>query len=167
MIRITQQKNAKSAKRCYSSADYYREGQGIVGSWGGKGESRLGLDGTVDRSPSAGCATTWTQGPEIAVTVQMRSKRTVGYNFKFSVSKSVSLLYAMSGDQAILNAFLAAVDETMREMEGEMKTRVRKAGQDTRPHYWQHGLGGIHPYYFLPVDGFAIRNCRFMFLCST
>ena len=45
--------------------------------------------------------------------------------------KSVSLLYAMSGDQGIMDAFRGAVDETMREIETEMKTRVRKDGQDT------------------------------------
>ena len=61
----------------------------------------------------------------------MRSKRTVGYHCTFSVSKSVSLLHAMSGDRAIVDAFCAAVDETMREMEAEMKTRVRKGKQDT------------------------------------
>ena len=44
--------------------------------------------------------------------------------------KSVSLLYAMSGDQGILDAFRAAVDETMRDIEAEMKTRVRKDGKD-------------------------------------
>ena len=65
------------------------------------------------------------------VTVRMRSKRTVGYHFIFSVSKSISLLHAMSGDHAIVDAFRAVVDETMREMEGEMKTRVRKGGQNT------------------------------------
>ena len=37
----------------------------------------------------------------------------------------------MSGDQDILEAFRGAVDETMREMEAEMKTRVRKSLQDT------------------------------------
>ncbi len=37
----------------------------------------------------------------------------------------------MSGDHAIVDAFRAAVHETMREMEGEMKTRVRKGKQDT------------------------------------
>ena len=37
----------------------------------------------------------------------------------------------MSGDQGIMDAFRAAVDETMREMEAEMKTRVRRRGQDT------------------------------------
>jgi hypothetical protein len=38
--------------------------------------------------------------------------------------------YAMSGDQDIMGAFRGAVDDTMREMEAEMKTRVRKRGQD-------------------------------------
>ena len=37
----------------------------------------------------------------------------------------------MSGDEGILDAFRGAVDETMREMEAEMKTRVRRKGQDT------------------------------------
>ena len=37
----------------------------------------------------------------------------------------------MSGDQDILGAFRAAVDETMREIEAEMKTRVRRRRQDT------------------------------------
>ena len=45
--------------------------------------------------------------------------------------KSVSLLYAFSGDHAILNSFRGAVHETMCEMEAEMKTRVRLGGQNT------------------------------------
>ena len=35
-----------------------------------------------------------------------------------------------AGDQHILDAFRSSVDETMREMEGEMKTRVRTGSQD-------------------------------------
>ena len=64
--------------------------------------------------------------------MRTRSNRTVGYNFRFSVSKSVSLLYGMNGDHTILDAFRAAVDEKSicGEMEGEMKSRVRKSGQD-------------------------------------
>ena len=131
MIRITQQKSAKAAKRCYLSADYYREGRGIVGSWGGKGASRLGLNGTVDKFSFRRLCDNLRPRSGTPVTVRMRSKRTVGYHFIFSVSKSVSLLHAMSGDHAIVDAFRAAVDETMCEMEGEMKTRVRKGKQDT------------------------------------
>lgn len=36
----------------------------------------------------------------------------------------------MSGDQDILGAFRSAVDETMQDMEAEMKTRVRVGRQD-------------------------------------
>ena len=50
MIRITQQNNAAAARDYYSTADYYSEGQELVGSWGGKGAARLGLNGTVDKA---------------------------------------------------------------------------------------------------------------------
>ena len=40
------------------------------------------------------------------------------------------MLYALSGDESILDAFRGAVDETMREIESEMKTRVRRKGKD-------------------------------------
>src|SRR5271166_3655087 len=131
MLRITQQSSAKSAKRCFATAEYYSQGRGIFGSWGGKGASRLGLDGIVDRFCFRRLCENLEPRTGKPVTVRMRSKRTVGYTFRFSVPKSVSLLYAMSGDELILDAFRAAADESMREMEGEMKTRVRKGRQDT------------------------------------
>lgn len=131
MIRISQQESASGAKRYYATADYYSEGQELVGSWGGKGTDRLGLSGSVDQlSFERLCDNLHPQTGE-PLTVRTRSERTVGYDFTFSVPKSVSLLYALSGDQGILDAFRGAVDETMREMEAEMKTRVRKDFQDT------------------------------------
>src|SRR5262249_3242355 len=65
------------------------------------------------------------------LTALTQSVRRVGWDFTFSVPKSISLLYALSGDQGIMDAFRASVDETMREIEKEMKTRVRLGGQDT------------------------------------
>src|SRR6266700_8005430 len=125
MIRVSQQNSAAGAKRYYAVADYYSEGQELVGSWGGKGASRLGLSGAVDKfSFERLCDNLDTRTGE-PLTVRTRSERTVGYDFTFSVPKSVSLLYAMSGDDDILQAFRASVDETMREIETEMKTRVR------------------------------------------
>ena len=103
----------------------------MVGSWGGKGASRLGLEGTVDKFSFERLCDNLNPTTGEPLTVRTRSERTVGYDFTFSVPKSVSLLYAMSGDQDILGAFRAAVDETMREMEAEMKTRIRKDRQDT------------------------------------
>src|SRR5208282_3369641 len=131
MIRISQQDSAAGAKRYYATADYYTEGQELVGSWGGKGAARLGLDGTVDKFSFERLCDNLDPRTGMPLTVRTRVERTVGYDFTFSVPKSVSLLYAMSGDQDILGAFRAAVDETMREIEAEMKTRVRQGGQDT------------------------------------
>ena len=129
MIRISQQNSAKDAKR-YHAADYYSEGQELVGSWGGKGATRLGLSGTVDKSAFESLCDNLDPRTGEPLTVRTRSERTVGYDFTFSVPKSISLLYALSGDQEILQAFREAVNETMVEMEAEMKTRVRMGGQD-------------------------------------
>src|SRR6201988_1198153 len=130
MIRVTQQDNAKAAKSYYTTADYYSEGQEIVGSWGGKGAARLGLEGMVDKFSFERLCDNLDPRTGNPLTVRTRSERTVGYDFTFSVPKSVSLLYAMSGDQGIMEAFRGAVADTMREIEAEMKTRVRRKGQD-------------------------------------
>src|SRR6266478_999846 len=130
MIRITQQDSAKDAKRYFATADYYSEGQELVGLWGGQGAARLGLEGTVDKFSFERLCDNLDPKSGEPLTVRTRSQRTVGYDFTFSVPKSVSLLYAMSGDQDILGAFRGAVDETMREIEAEIKTRVRKGGKD-------------------------------------
>src|SRR5438552_2537906 len=131
MIRITQQDSASSAKRYYATADYYSEGQEIVGSWGGQGASRLGLEGTVDKFSFERLCDNLDPRTGKPLTVRSRTERRVGYDFTFSVPKSVSLLYALSGDEGLMDAFRGAVDETMRDMEAEMKTRVRKKGQDS------------------------------------
>src|SRR5260221_7323427 len=133
MLRLTMQASAKDAKRYYAMADYYSEGQELVGLWGGKGASRLGLLGTVDQFSFERLCDNLDPRTGDPLTVRTRTERTVGYDFTFSVPKSVSVLYAMSGDQGIMDAFRSAVDETMREIEAEMKTRVRKERQDTDP----------------------------------
>ena len=107
MIRITQQDSAKDAKRYYATADYYSEGQELVGLWGGKGATRLGLSGTVDKESFERLCDNLDPSTGKPLTVRTRTDRTVGYDFTFSVPKSVSLLYAMSGDEGIMDAFRA------------------------------------------------------------
>ena len=130
MIRITQQDCASGAKRYYAGADYYTQGQELIGLWGGKGAAQLGLQGKVDKLSFDRLCDNLHPATGQQLTARTRSERTVGYDFTFSVPKSVSLLYGLTGDGEILSGFRAAVDETMREMEAEMKTRVRRKGQD-------------------------------------
>ncbi|HEY2787040.1 MAG TPA: MobF family relaxase [Fimbriiglobus sp.] len=130
MLRITQQNNSGAAKKYYAVADYYTEGQELIGEWGGIGAKRLGLEGVVDQASFDKLCDNLDPRTGKALTVRTRSERTVGYDFTFSVPKSVSLLYAMSGDRDILDVFRSAVDETMHDMEAEMKTRVRKDKKD-------------------------------------
>src|SRR6202162_1271656 len=105
MIRITQQDSASAAKSYYTKADYYSEGQELVGSWGGKGASRLGLEGTVDKRSFERLCDNLDPQTGKPLTVRTRTERRVGYDFTFSVPKSVSLLYAMRGGEHILGAF--------------------------------------------------------------
>lgn len=131
MIRVTQQEHADGAKRYYAAADYYTQGQELIGHWGGEGAERLGLSGQVCKEAFEQLCDNLDPGTGKPLTVRTRTERTVGYDFTFSVPKSVSLLYGLTEDAAILEAFRGAVDETMREMESEMKTRVRRRGADT------------------------------------
>src|SRR5258708_7765799 len=123
MLRITQQDSSQGAKKYYGSADYYSEGQELIGSWGGKGARLLGLEGVVGKEAVERLCDNLGPVDGKQLTVRTRSERTVGYDFTFSVPKSVSLLYALSGDQDVMSAFRSAVDETMRDVESEMKTR--------------------------------------------
>ncbi len=130
MLRITQQTNPQQAKRYFTAADYYADGQEIVGGWGGRAAEMLGLAGTVDKASFDRLCDNLdprTGGP---LTARTRTDRTVGYDFTFSVPKSVSLLYGLTGDTDVLAAFRGAVAETMQEIESEAKARVRKGGRD-------------------------------------
>ena len=49
MLRITQQSSPDAAKEYYAAADYYSEGQEIIGRWGGEGARLLGLEGRVSK----------------------------------------------------------------------------------------------------------------------
>jgi len=107
-----------------------REGQEVIGSWGGKGAAMLGVQGTVDKRSFDQLCDNLSPLDGKPLTVRTRTGRTVGYDFTFSVPKSMSMLYALTGDPEILQAFRDAVTETMADIEAEMKTRVRKKGKD-------------------------------------
>jgi conjugative relaxase-like TrwC/TraI family protein len=129
MLRIIQNQQVAGAKNYYSTADYYT-GQELAGEWRGRGARMLGLTGKIEKADwDAMCEHT---NPRTGDSLFQRRKdnRTVGYDLNFHVPKSVSLLYALSKDERLLDAFRDSVDETMNDIEAEMQTRVRKGGRN-------------------------------------
>jgi conjugative relaxase-like TrwC/TraI family protein len=136
MLRITPSTSAKGAKEYFTQSltrddtGYYHEGQELTGSWGGKGAKTLNLSGEVSQKDYFALCDN--RNPETGKQLTPRTKddRRIGFDFTFSAPKSVSVLYELSGDERVLAAYRESVGETMREIEGEMKTRVRKLGSD-------------------------------------
>jgi len=132
MLRITQSKSAQQAKSYYVSGlsreDYYSEGQEVAGNWQGRGAERLGLSGMVDQEAFYALSENRDPATGARLTARINEDRTIGYDFSFHVPKSVSAMYAHTRDEKIVEAMREAVGDTMREIETEMKTRVRLGG---------------------------------------
>ena len=153
MLRITQNAHSAGAKSYYSTADYYSEGQELTGHWQGEAANRLGLEGNVKQAEwDALCDN---QHPQTGkrLTGRTDTDRTVGYDFNFHVPKSVSLLYATTRDERLLDAFREAVDGTMHAMEAEMATRVRKGGRNENRRTANMVWGEFVHFTARPVDG--------------
>jgi conjugative relaxase-like TrwC/TraI family protein len=134
MLRINQQRSADGAKSYFDqemTKEGYYEKDAIIGRWGGKGAERLGLVGNVNRNDFINLCDNRNPNTGRMLTQRTQAKRTVGYDFTFNAPKSVSLLYTLTKDERILATFQSAVQETMKQIEGDVKTRVRQGGQNS------------------------------------
>jgi conjugative relaxase-like TrwC/TraI family protein len=137
-------------------SDYYTKD---VGTWGGKGAEMLGLEREVQRKDFVALANNrWPEASGKRLTARMNksrledvtdkktglpvtdpgtgevqkrevSNRRAGYDFTFSVPKSVSLYLAVNEDKAVEQMIAEALDETMAAIEARMETKVRKGYQ--------------------------------------
>src|SRR6516162_5194009 len=131
MIRITTSHSAIEAEKYFDLAlktsDYYVKEQGV---WGGKGAERLGLQGKVERRDFVALAGNKVPGTQKKLTLRQNttreektrdketgaqildaetgqpvtkevSNRRAGYDFTFSVPKSISLYLAVNDDMLV------------------------------------------------------------------
>ena len=131
MLRIVQNRSPARAAAYFSSADYYSQGQELLGRWGGRGAARLGLSGTVEKADWEALCHNRDPKSGQPLTARLKDGRRVGYDLNFHVPKGLSLLAALTGDGRLVEAFRLSVDETMAELEAEVQTRVRRGGRDT------------------------------------
>ena len=134
MLRITQSISAAAAERYFREelqvADYYADGQTVGGYWGGKGAESLGLCGPVHAEGFTHLLRNEHPVTGDRLTARNDEDRRPGYDFTFSVPKSVSVYLAETRDAGLRSIVHQSVKETMSELEAEMKTRVRKSGAD-------------------------------------
>jgi len=131
MLRVRQSSDSSHAKSYFTKSDYYLGNeQELPGLWRGEGARRLGLSGEVQKDAWDALCENRNPNNGVRLTSRQRADRTIGYDFTFDVPKSVSLLYAETQDDRILNAFRDAVHETMKDIESEAQVRVRKDGKD-------------------------------------
>lgn len=132
MLRIHESTHPADAKRYYTtslaSSDYYMADRTEPGSWGGKGATELGLSGAVTRESFAALCDNLLPDATGPLTSRTKAKRRVGYDFTFCCPKSLAVVHALTGDDALRTAVIEAVSETMELIETEAKCRVRRAG---------------------------------------
>ena len=130
-------KSAKEAeeyftgKRAQQEASYYtRDGQEFAGYWYGKGAERLGLAGR--KVMDAAFVSLLNNEHPVSgeqLTPRMRDDRRPGFDLTFNAPKSVSLVYALTKDDRLIQAFRQMHLDVIAEMEKDAAARVRLNGQ--------------------------------------
>lgn len=128
MLRITISKNGDAAVKYFDQAlskdDYFFAEKEVSGHWRGKAAKRLKLLGKVDRETFIRVVNNQHPKTGERLTVRNVSNRRAGYDYTFNAPKSVSLIYSVTKDKAILEAHQSAVEMAMHEIEEDMQTQV-------------------------------------------
>lgn len=136
MLRVIVSTSSAAAKSYYSTGlsreDYYAKdkSQEIIGNWGGKGATLLGLSGTVDKEQFSKLCDNINPLTDEQLTARQNENRRVGYDLNFHAPKSVSICYSLNEDEKIMDAFRESVRDAMTELEKDMQVRVRAGGKN-------------------------------------
>ncbi|MCZ7620171.1 MAG: relaxase domain-containing protein [Myxococcota bacterium] len=159
MLRFHASRDAAGAKAYFtqglSREDYYTEGSEVVGLWGGKAAERLGLSGEVTRETFGALCDNLHPETGERLTAAQKEDRRVAYDISFSCPKSLSLYQALTDDREILAAFEEAVEETMQDLESDMRSRVRKDGKNEDRITGNMAWAGFTHFTSRPVEGLS------------
>lgn len=133
MIRMIQSNSSSHAKAYFSEAlqksDYYLNDQELQGRFLGRLADRIGVTGLADKETFFALCENINPKTGKALTPRTRENRRTGYDINFHAPKSVSILNALSKNSDIIEVFQASVSETMKDIEADAMTRVRKKGK--------------------------------------
>ncbi len=110
-------------------ADYYINDQELQGRFYGRLAERLELDSEATKEAFFSLCENIHPKENTPLTPRTKEERTVGYDINFHCPKSVSLLHVLSKDSHVLNIFQNSVQDTMKHIEQDVMTRVRKGGR--------------------------------------
>jgi conjugative relaxase-like TrwC/TraI family protein len=134
-LMITMSKSADAAKKYFAEhlrqSDYLSEGGARPGIAFGKGAERLGISGEMTAEEFIALADNKDPRTGKRLTVRDVANARPGYDFTFSGPKSFASMWARTGDERLIEALRESILETIAEdIEPEMKTRLRRGGQD-------------------------------------
>ncbi len=124
-MRVTHSKSSRDAKNYYAFSDYYDSGPSqLKGAWFGRGAELLGLSGEVEKGLFDRLIDNRFPFEDARLTQRDRADRRVGTDLTFSVPKSLSILWAYTQDDQILEMVQQAAHETIADLEVDAQTRV-------------------------------------------
>lgn len=134
MIRMVQSKTSGHAKAYFNNAlvradDCLDNGQKLPGRFQGLVAERIGLEEKATKEVFFHLCENVNPNTGGQLTQRTIDQRTVGYDINFHCPKSVSIIHILSKDEHVLKAFQESMRETMLDIEGDSKARVRKNGQ--------------------------------------
>lgn len=130
MLSVANVRTAGGAARYFAADNYYtRADADRSGEWFGKGAEQLGLTGAVDAKTFEAILKGFL--PDGTRLGTDKREHRAGTDLTFSMPKSWSLLALVGGDRRILDAYGAAVKETLAWAERNLaETRIEVRGKD-------------------------------------
>ena len=153
MLRIKQTTSPEGAKSYFKTSDYYTNDQERPGFWRGQAAEQLGLAGQVVQADWESMCENRNPTTNKPLTSKTVEGRRVGWDFSFHAPKGLSVLYAETKNEVLVETFQNAVNWTMNQIEAEAKVRVRKDDQDTDRTSGNLAWGEFTHFTTRPVNG--------------